>query len=58
MAGMLQVALSENGRRHTGSESRVGQICIYTPIMTVCMVTSLPQNLYIHQTYMVLAKPK
>ena len=36
---------------------RVGQNRIYTPYMTVYLVTSLPKIPYIHRIYMVLANP-
>ena len=37
---------------------RVGQNRIYTPYMTVYMVSSLPKIPYTHRKYMVLANPK
>jgi len=37
--------------------ARVGQNCIYTPYMTVCMVISLPKTPYKHRIYMVMANP-
>jgi hypothetical protein len=38
---------------------RVGQSCIYTLYMTVCLVISLPKMPYVHRIYiyMVLASP-
>ena len=38
--------------------SRIGQNRIYTPYMTVYLVISLPQILYVHRIYMVMANPK
>jgi len=31
---------------------RVGQNCIYTPYMTVCIVISLPKIPYVHHIYL------
>ena len=36
---------------------RVGQSCIHTLSLTVCLVTFLPKTLYIHRLNMVLADP-
>ena len=36
---------------------RVGQNHIYAPYMTVYLLISLPELLYIHRIYMVLADP-
>ena len=37
---------------------RVGQNCIFTPYMTVYLVTSQPKITYMHRIYMVRANPK
>jgi hypothetical protein len=46
------------GVHSKAAKCRVGQNCIHTPYMTICLVISLPKIPYIHRTYMVLANPK